>query len=138
MENIYTNYVDFMVLINMYNECVQYWKKQGYKDVDAFEHAYNDIECIKHYPYVPVGYELDKETVKNAVLSGLTEEAVSIDGDKATVTLAEGIKAVVTVVTSSDTVEVDPEVTAAKALIDGQKVTVATNDVATVLAAIKE
>lgn len=51
-----------LIMDKFFGECVRFWQMQGNDERKAFENAIEDIERLKHDPYVPRGELLDEET----------------------------------------------------------------------------
>lgn len=51
-----------LVIDKFFNECLRYWKMQLNDERKAYEYAIDDIERMKHDPYVPKGDLIDVPT----------------------------------------------------------------------------
>lgn len=51
-----------LALEHFFNDCVNFWKGQGYEYKEAFELAISDTTAISTDPFSPYGDKLDPET----------------------------------------------------------------------------
>lgn len=49
------------VLVPFYSDCVAFWKREGYSEIDAKEKALYDIESLCCNPYEPNGAWINQE-----------------------------------------------------------------------------
>lgn len=50
------------ILKQFFGECVEFWKKEGKSEQEAYALALKDVESTTYDPYSPQGEELDTQT----------------------------------------------------------------------------
>lgn len=51
-----------LTLEHFFNDCLNFWKRQGHDERKAFECALEDVRNIQTDPFSPCGDKLDEET----------------------------------------------------------------------------
>lgn len=50
-----------LVMEQFFNDCLNFWKREGYDSRNAFEKALNDVRSLERDPFSPCGDKLDEE-----------------------------------------------------------------------------